>query len=645
MYFVLSIVVGVLALIVLWGNVTGAKYPSAENSNVFTFFPNRNQTANFLAVGGVAAFAYAMSALRSRRLSPLIGVIASGACFFALLWGISRAGVLLFFAGIALGYVLQLASGKVPKGIKLGFPLLLVACSVFIVSNSRSTERVLDFVASAESWSDEFRLLMAKDSLDMIESAPITGHGLGTFAAVFPQYRDLSANQQRALHPESDILWLAAEAGLVGVALLLGFVLAYLYRCRGLSQGPGGGYRLAALTAVLIFMLHAVIDVPGHRPGTIYFALLLAALALPPAKERQATYKPLFWRICGGLLVILGFLWGVSGLTGLPLHSSAAISNYEAKIKEEVSISRYDVALLQVEKWIELKPLDWRAYFQRATLTLANSGNRQSAAADFRRARFAEPNLGVVALKEGFAWIPYDTGRVLAAWREVFFREVENPEQTFRLMLDAAFQNRELMAGLGRLSQFDPDSRSYFLNYQSGDYLMQELELDLEEHPRLGQFSRKQRTSILRNWIMRGDKALAESFLEENESSLERPWWLWSLLRKEQARFEDAVNHIRAALDPPALPEIVTEGVPFEGLKRQFSLTPGDIAKGTALLQFYLKQDNFREARAVTQRMIAAQKDAPLYVLFWHAESFFHLQDYIESWYAYEQYLKQMWEG
>lgn len=643
LFFVISVVVGVLALIVLWGNLTGAKYPGAEDSTVFTFFPNRNQTANFLAVGGVAAFAYAMCALRTRRFLPLAGLIASGICFFALVWGISRAGVFLFFGGIVLSYLLQLASVGVPKGIKVGFPILLVAFSIFIVSNSQTAERVIDFVTTSENWSEEFRVLMAKDSLAMIESAPITGHGLGSFAAVFPQYRDLSANHQRAVHPESDILWLGAEAGLLGSALLIGFIIAYLYRCRGLSHGPGGGYRLAALTALLVFMFHALVDVPGHRPGTVYFAILFAALALPQKKGERPTCRPLVWRLCGGGLVILGIIWGASGLTGLPLHSSASISSYESKIKEEVSISRYAPALLQAEKWIDLKPLDWRAYFQRAALTLAQSGARQQAAADFRRARFAEPNLGVVALEEGFAWIPYDTGRTLAAWREVFFRELESPEGAFQRMLDAASKNPELMAGLGRLSEFDAYYRTYFLNYQSGDYLMQELARDLENNSGLSHFSRKQRTAIVKNWIERGDKVSAESFLEAHESGLERPWWLWSLLRKESAKFEDAVNRIRLAITPPALPETTTGEISYERLKREFSLTPGDIIKGTALLDFYLKQDNFRKISELTRTMVDTQKDAPLYVRYWHAESFFRLGDYIESWYAYEEYLKQLW--
>jgi hypothetical protein len=642
-YFILSMVVGGLALVVLWGNATGLKYPAAESSPVFSFFPNRNQTANFLAVGGVVAFGYVMCASGRNKLLPIAGLLASGACFLALVWGISRAGVLLFFAGLALVYLLHVFTGRASRGMKLGFPLLVVAFSVFLVSNSRTTERVVDFFTSSENWSGDFRVLLARDTLSMIGSAPLTGHGLGTFEAIFPQYRELSANFQRVVHPESDLLWLASEAGVFGLAALLGFIAAYLFRCRRLSDGPGGGYRLAALAAVVVFLLHALVDVSGHRPGTAYFAILLAVLALPQRESGPSVFKPRMWRIGGGGLVVLGLLWGLSGVTGLPFHSSVAVARHESKIEASVAEAEYAESLRQVDKWIAKRPLDWRAYFQRATLTLAQSGNLQQAASDFRRARFLEPNIGAVALKEGFAWIPYDRTRAVAAWREVLFREVDDRERTFRRMLDEARDVPELMQGLARLSEWDPDYRLQFLEYQSGDNFMEALEHDLKDDPSLSQFSRTQRTAILRSWIEKGDRDAAGAFLDKNESILNRPWWLRATLRAEQADFVEAVRMVRSAVEPPKMPEVPTAGVPLERLQREFSVMPGDLVKGTALLKYYIAEENFPKVREVTETMIAVQKDVPAYAFFWNAESYYHLQDYIESWYAYEEYFKRIW--
>ena len=171
---------------------------------------------------------------------------------------------------------------------------------------------------------------------------------------------------------------------------------------------------------------------------------------------------------------------------------------------------------------------------------------------------------------------------------------------------------------------------------------MQELRRDLDENEHLGHFSRKQRTAILNNWIFRGDKKAAEEFLHTNGPSLNRPWWLWSLLRKEQAKFEEAVNHIRSGIEAPSLPKMALSNEPYERLKREFSVAPGDIMKGTALLHIYIEKEDYQKIREITGLMISTQTDVPLYVSYWNAESHVLLNEHIEGWFAYERYLKRL---
>ena len=66
-----------------------------------------------------------------------------------------------------------------------------------------------------------------RDATDMIVDAPLTGFGLGSFSAVFPQYRDASASYHRLAHPDSDFFWLASEGGLIAVALF-GFSCSHI---------------------------------------------------------------------------------------------------------------------------------------------------------------------------------------------------------------------------------------------------------------------------------------------------------------------------------------------------------------------------------------------------------------------------------
>ena len=82
---------------------------------------------------------------------------------------------------------------------------------------------------------------------------------------------------------------------------------------------------MIALTGVVVFLVHGLFDVSGHHPGTAYFAIIFAALALPNAANPRPTVKPVIWRCIGGVLLFFGVLWMIGGLFYLPTHSTIAL--------------------------------------------------------------------------------------------------------------------------------------------------------------------------------------------------------------------------------------------------------------------------------------------------------------------------------
>lgn len=643
-FLVFSVMSGILAALVLWGHQQGVRYPGAEGAGVFSFFPDPQQSITILAVAGVAAFGYFMTALGTRQVLPVLGLVAAVLCVLALVWSFSGAGVGVLFAGLLLWYVLQLKFGRMPKKVKVVFPVfLLLLCLLLLNLDSF----VGSFAARAPSEQAEAGVAAAsptvKDVFAMIQDAPLSGHGLGNFSAVFPQYQSSAAVVEPWRGPESDLLWLTTETGLFGLLALLACFAAYFARCAGFSQGPSGSYRVVALAAVLVFLIRAVVDVPGHQPGTVYFAILLAALALPGSKQQTHSWSPLGWRIAGGVLVLCGLVWGLAGLSGLPMHSKVALAKYQAALEEEAAGDGDPSAASAVDQWIALEPLNWRAYHRRAMQELSLA-DEEAAAADFRRARFAAPSLGLVALEEGIAWASRDPERALAAWREMFNREFADSERAYARLLEVAGAKPVLLTGLSELSELSADFRLEYLQYLTGEDFMRELRRELEKDPDLGGYSLAQRTMLLEKWIRDGDKEAAGRFLQANEASLDRAWWLWSQLRKEQAQFEEAVRHIRGAISPPELPKVSQQDVPLERLIREFKISPDNTVKGAHLLQRHLADKNYRAIRDVTEQIIEAQEDdAPDYVRYWYAESYFQLQDPIESWFQFERYLKQVW--
>jgi O-antigen ligase len=638
-YLWVSAVIAGLALITIWGNLNHIRYPGAEESTAFSFFPNRNQTSNILAIGGVVAFGYAMEGLRERRLLNLSGFLATALCLVALILGISRTGVFLYFSGILVWFVFRLRQPSNSLFLKLGLPILLLIFSVFISSHHRAIERVSEFMAPPSEWKEEYRVLLYGDTLRMIADAPLTGAGLGNYSAIFPQYRNDSRNHQRVVHPESDVLWLASESGIIAVLFLGMIVFVYFNRCRTSGVGRNGAFRIIALTAFILFVLHALVDVPGHRPGTAYFAILFAALALPRADALRPTFKPQVWRLIGSTLLLVGALWVGSGLFGLPLHSKSIISIGQDRIKTSIAIGDYKRAELAASALIDLQPMAWKAYFQRAQILLSMTGNPTDVASDFRRARFVEPTLGVVSYEEGKVWLPHDASRTVSAWRETLFRDLEDKDDIYGEMLQAGRKKPELMDRIIELSMLAPNYRTRLLLSLKDDSLMQELGRDLKSDPALSKFSRKERSDLLERWITEGDLDSAAVYLGNYSDTVNRPWFMQSLLFKENARFKEAVEIVREAIPVLEIPTVEMDEKAFIHLKRRYTFGSKDLMEGTALLRAYLDRDDFAKAFQVSTSLLEVS-NPPDYVYYWQAELLYRMGDESGSWYAFETYLK-----
>ncbi|MFT5837236.1 MAG: tetratricopeptide (TPR) repeat protein [Candidatus Azotimanducaceae bacterium] len=644
LFFFLSILLAAIAGTVIWGNLIGMRYPGAEDATASSFFSNRNQTANFLALGGVATFAYAMEGLRSRRVMAMVGVPASILCLVGLVLSASMVGLLLYFVGVGLWFVCSLRAGSLPRLFKIGFPIVIIAFSAVVFSNEKLVQRIVGFVSSDSGPSQVSRIPIYSDTTAMVLDAPLSGFGLGSFSAVFPQYREASATFQSVVHPESDLFWLASEGGLLAVCFFALFLFGYALRCRGFDQGVNASYRVLALVAVLVFLLHTLVDVPGHRPGAVYFAILFAALSLPSRERPKLLLPSIFWRFAGGLLTVFGLVWLAAGVFNLPWHSSVRLKQHQDAIRSHISVGDFTQAKEVADDWLALRPLDWQAYFQRAQLTLSDSGNQADAAADFTRARFVEPILGIVSYEEGKIWLPYDPARAVSAWRQTLLREMESKDGVYQKMLQLARKHPEVQEGMARLSEVDPYYRVYFLCFLQGDELMGEIRRELSKDPSLSRFSVEQRTAIVRAWLKSGNLDEAEVFLTEYSESLENSWWLFSLLRKGQADFEAALEVLRENVEVPKMPDVRLDEAIITRLTREYVVAPKDIMKGTSLLYIYVQKNEYERALPILDRLLESHKP-PLYLYYWRAECLYQVEEYFESWYAFETYLEKLWES
>ncbi|MGB0415382.1 MAG: O-antigen ligase family protein, partial [Coraliomargarita sp.] len=638
LYFWLACIMAGFALIVIFGNIYDWRYPGAEDANAFTFFPNRNQTATFIALGGIAGFCFAVLGLRGRRSIHLVGFATAALCFYALMHGRARAGLLLLIAFCVIWLLTRLSEVRISLLLKFAVPVGFLAVSLLLMSQQEAVQRIAEMVKDPFSLKEEFRLLVFKDTLSMIREAPLTGVGMGNFEAIFPQYRSASDTMFSVLHPESDLLWLFSECGLIGVLSVMAMLGGFLFACRSAHRGPSGNYRLIALLALAAFLLHSLVDVPGHRPGTLYCALFFAALALP-SDSLQATRVPAYvWRLTGAFLLLIGLLWVGGSVFDWRTHSEAKSRIAEVQINDSIASKDFIRARDLVDGSLAERPLKWRFYYQRALLELADLGDRKAAASDFRRARFVEPTQGVVSYEEGFVWLDYDLGRAVSAWRDSFFRVNEHEDRNFNRMIHEGLSNPLLLDRLSMLSLTLHRFRWPFLRRLTERELLQEIKQDFEQDPSLGQFDPDERSQLIMHWSKFAEVADVGAYLNAYGNELEDSWRHRANHMKNQARFLEAVEIIRDSLAVPEIPAVEIDAYELARLQRGFAVLPSDVVKGTALLRVYMDKKDYENALFVAQSMADFQQP-PAYAFYWKGEILYQMGDYIESWYAFEDYL------
>jgi len=302
---------------------------ASPRDGVYGFFPNRNHTATYLAMGVVCGLGCTLQALRDKRFfGGGVALFATLVCLWAVgAWSISRAGVVLTGVGGLLWMSVLGFRYLGRNGLWAVAILALTVVGLFVLASTGVKERIdgtlekLRTVEEAGSGAPgeavevvqedhfDFRLLVYADTMGLIRDFAMTGAGGGQFTHVFPMYRKetLVANGSICLHPESDWLWMATEAGVPAVLSLCVLVLlAGWYSLRGIRRGRDRALRAGCLVAALVVPIHGIFDVPGHRMNLAWAAALMFALSLPSMGEGVRRMALGRWAERGFGLVLIG---------------------------------------------------------------------------------------------------------------------------------------------------------------------------------------------------------------------------------------------------------------------------------------------------------------------------------------------------
>ena len=589
-------------------------------------FPNRNNFGTLLAMGSVLAFAATYDALRRKSPAWFLHALCLVPVIWALVENTSRGGVVLFFIAIAAWMGVASFSKRSAQRLGVAAACLITLVAVFIISGSRVVERFKAALTRQTEGVQSGRTVIFLDTFKtMIARSPFLGCGLGNFEPVFAMQKEHINNYSRDIHPESDWLWLAAEAGIPAV-LVTWFALGLYLRRTGpwrssSSSGASGKkdrrLRNACAVAALVLPVAAIFDTSAHQPGVVFPAMLLAGMSLRRRRrshrdmtaDRPRPPKPVLVVLCAGCAIF----WTLSAmeLPFVPGRSAASVAADKAQRLYESG--DLEGAHAVITRAINRRPMAREYYFQRAAIALPLGLSPQTVLEDFLRERYLEPQISLICDSEAFLWKKYYPQYAPQAWQEGMRRDPERAPAYYNSALGLIDQNPELRPAVRSMALTAGLKLAYLsrATKEEFDSVVREI-LDLS--PELEALDPAQRLQFFRLWYAFGNRKDLVSLLQQ------KPHWRsegWPILAQDRA---DAGNYAAACqvvLDnvTPPTEGSVSRGASIDQLVRNFYTNRLDIGAGFELLDAQ-KARNLTDEALVTLGMIAALPDAPARVFY-----------------------------
>jgi tetratricopeptide (TPR) repeat protein len=522
--------------------------------------------------------------------------------------------------------------------IALGISILLVLLTVMLLFGGQTFER-FNLRAGDIGVGSDLRWAIFRDAVHLIAASPWCGIGLGNFDEVFAMFRNASLTSSRTIHPESDWLWFGAEVGWPAIVLTVIGIVLLVWRVFPLREGTNQRFRVAALIGALLFALHGLVDVSGHRVGTAFAALFLLGLALRRPAELRASFAiPMVFRLIGLVLLSAGVTWVFATRYEKPLPGAVGVENEMRLATLAIRGHNFTETIQRTTQGLQWAPLRWQLYFQRA---LAEVGARAPAARavdDFRRARFLEPNVYQVPFEEGNAWL--SAGRpslALTAWIEALRRAGPQPPGLYARMLGIAHESSpRLYDGLVDFGIARPDLAPIVLEHSGGAQFTSALQRYLDQDPTLQTMTVEEKTALFKHWAERGDPAALARAVETHPDWMPFAWRGLAKYQAAQKNFRVAVELIRRYGEKPTLPPVARNSS-IDQLRQALHADPDNYNLGFQLYQAQMQQALIDEA-LVTVRHFTDLPAAPRYFHFLESEAWAAKQDWERAWKAREKF-------
>jgi O-antigen ligase len=414
-------------------------------------FPNRNHTADLLAMGAVLGCGcITWAAVRKKWPAAFGGALALVLVIVALLTTESRGGLVAFGIGLAVYLILVQLRLRNRKALGVALAVAFVVGALGLAFGGAVLSRFQSEQAGAVS--NSMRITIWRDVMIMWKDAPLLGHGVNSFGQIFPFYQTFDLENGVVLHPESSWrLWLV-ELGLIPVALAaVALALFMTDHLREAFQGRNFFFRAAGFAAALALLGHAVFDVPAHRWGTAGFALAALALACPMRLGKERIFAS---RRTTLVPVVAAIFWVWPYLFGGPAWSPLTLQQRLAGLRRGQDTS--------TEEWQTLVtyfPLSYDLNQVLGMRQLALLGREKPSVwqRHFTIASELLPGSWALPAAQARAVAQVSPGLALNYWQQAIERGVRHQDDVFRMAVQETSRISMATASWGRYAEAHPE--------------------------------------------------------------------------------------------------------------------------------------------------------------------------------------------
>ena len=620
--------------------LTHQSIPFWRNERNFGPFLNGDQTADLFGFTSVLILASGQDDIRHGRTRWVFWVIALAIVIAAICLNFSRAGILILVASSAIWIAtVALRLGAPARActacrISLAISFLLILVSVLLFAGGPTLERfhLQKFAGSDFGW------LIFQDAWQLIRSSPWVGLGLGNFESVFAIFRDASHGTSRSLHPESDWFWVWSEMGWLAIPLVILGALLLIRRVAPLEVGTNQRFRLAALIGAVMFALHGLVDVSGHRVGTAYSALFLLGLSLHrPTKLLCSKITEWTFRVLGLALFAIGLSWPVAWRSMAMLPGSVGANNAKQLAVVANRGHSFAESINLTTRALNWAPLDWELYYLRGAAEVAQREPEQKALDDFRRARFLEPNSESVPLQEGFVWLRSRPDLAEMAWREALRRAGTQRKDVFRdIMFTADLRDPTALPIIRRLAFSEHDLALAYFEQLNAQEFRPAFSKFFDADPDLTAMTPEEKREFFQLWDRRGDINALIAVVNKHPEWLQYTWRTVAKHRAGSGDFRGACELMQKYDSKTVLPPEET-GQSLERLRNRVYRGTNDFSAAYTLYRQQINRGSIDDALA-TIRHFTFNRNPPVYFHLLEAQAWAAKNNWEKSWSAWSKF-------